>query len=310
VVEPSGRQVVLAAHDQQMVATEVGAGLRAYRAGDDEILDGYGPQEMCSGGRGQILVPWPNRLGGGRFSFDGRAFQAPLNEVDKGNAIHGLVRWANWAVPDHTIQPWTPQTPPDTVQLTFRLHPQPGWGWPLDLRVTYRLAAGSGLEVRTSATNIGDRPCPIGLGWHPYLRTAVDATRLTVPARTVYTSDERGLPTGRLTVEGTEVDFTAGRIIGTDRLDHCYTDLPRDDRGRASVMVDRDDGRRIRVWGDAHVSHFMVFTGDTLAPQRRRRGLAVEPMTCAPDMLNSGDGLTVLEPGRTFDVTWGIDPYS
>lgn len=310
MVEPSGRQVRLAAHDQDLVAVEVGGGLRTYRAGEDEILDGYGPGERCSGGRGQLLAPWPNRLAGGRYSFGGDAYQAPINEVDKGNAIHGLVRWANWTVPDTTIQPWTPQTPPDTVQLTYRLHPQPGWGWPLDLRVTYRLAADQGLEVRTSATNVGDRPCPFGLGWHPYIRTVVDYTRITVPAGTVYEADERGLPTGRRPVAGTQLDFSAVRSIGSAELDHCYTDLERDANGRASVIVDREDGRRIRVWGDARISHFMVFTGDTLAPERRRRGLAVEPMTCAPDMLNSGDGLVVLEPGRTMDVTWGIDPYS
>jgi aldose 1-epimerase len=41
---------------------------------------------------------------------------------------------------------------------------------------------------------------------------------------------------------------------------------------------------------------------------RRRRGLAVEPMTAAPDMLRSGDGLVVLDPGQEWSGTWGISP--
>jgi len=49
-------------------------------------------------------------------------------------------------------------------------------------------------------------------------------------------------------------------------------------------------------------------TGDTLDPARRRRGLAVEPMTCAPNAFASGEGLLVLEPGESFIGRWGICP--
>lgn len=283
---------------------EVGGGLRLYRAGGDDILDGYAEDDQCAGGRGQLLSPWPNRLAGGRFAFGGVSYQAPLSEADKGNAIHGLVRWANWSPPPGAA-------PEGGVSLSYRLHPQPGWGWTLDLRVDHRLDAERGLEVRTSVTNVSDRPCPIGIGWHPYVRTDVDRTRLTVPAGTVYDSDDRGLPTGRRPVEGTDLDFRAGRVIGRARLDRCFTGLERDADGRVVVTVERHDGRVIRWWADRAFSHVMVFTGDTLADEsRRRHGLAVEPMTCAPDMLNSGDGMHILEPGSTFDATWGIDPFS
>jgi aldose 1-epimerase len=50
----------------------------------------------------------------------------------------------------------------------------------------------------------------------------------------------------------------------------------------------------------------MVFTGDTLPPERRRRGVAVEPMTCAADAFNSGDGLVALGPGERLAGAWGI----
>jgi aldose 1-epimerase len=45
----------------------------------------------------------------------------------------------------------------------------------------------------------------------------------------------------------------------------------------------------------------MLFTGDSLAdPARRRQGLGVEPMTCAPNALQTGVGLHVLAPGESF----------
>jgi aldose 1-epimerase len=48
--------------DQKAVVVEVGGGLRSYSAGGRAVVDGYGANEMSSPGRGQALIPWPNRL--------------------------------------------------------------------------------------------------------------------------------------------------------------------------------------------------------------------------------------------------------
>jgi hypothetical protein len=32
-------------------------------------------------------------------------------------------------------------------------------------------------------------------------------------------------------------------------------------------------------------------------------------MTCAPDMLRSGDGRLILEPGQTFAAAWGLQTF-
>src|SRR5258708_139208 len=96
VPSPSGRQLLLAAHAQDGVMVEVGGGLRLYGAGGLDVLDSYGEDEVCSGGRGQFLAPWPNRLGDGAFEWQGHGYQTALSEPSRHNAIHGLVRWANW----------------------------------------------------------------------------------------------------------------------------------------------------------------------------------------------------------------------
>ncbi|MEV5974747.1 hypothetical protein [Streptomyces sp. NPDC051921] len=58
------------------------------------------------------------------------------------------------------------------------------------------------------------------------------------------------------------------------------------------------------------VVHVQVYTGDTLAePERRRRGVAVEAMSCPPDAFRSGTDLTVLEPGATHVLRWGLNPW-
>ena len=51
----------------------------------------------------------------------------------------------------------------------------------------------------------------------------------------------------------------------------------------------------------------MLFPGDLLADVNRR-SLGIEPMTCAPNAFQSGDGLITLEPGESFAAAWGIEP--
>jgi aldose 1-epimerase len=302
-VQPSGRQVELASGAQRAVVTEVGAGLRTYAVDGIDVLDGYAEHEMCSGGRGQLLIPWPNRIGDGRYHFGGTDHQTPLSEPERGNAIHGLVRWANWKLD---------QRGPDHVIATHVLHPQVGYPFTLGLEVTYTLS-GTGLVVAVAATNLGSEPLPYGLGQHPYftVRTdLVDAAVLRVPATSVLEADARGLPTGRsLAVAGTERDYRQPRPIGTTVLDTCYTDLERDADGLVRVAVAHPDGSpTITVWMDAPFGFVMIFSGDTLAAARMRRGVAIEPMTCAPDAFRSGLGLLVLDPGRRSTAVWGVTP--
>ena len=105
LIAPSGEQITIAAGDQQAVIVEVGGGLRSYSAGGRELVDGYSADEMSSSGRGQVLIPWPNRLQDGSYEFDKRHHQLPLNEPERRNAIHGLVRWSAWTAAERRATP-------------------------------------------------------------------------------------------------------------------------------------------------------------------------------------------------------------
>ncbi len=295
---PSGNQYEIVHGDQRAVIVEVGGGLRVYETGGGPVLDGYEADEQCSGGRGQVLMPWPNRLRDGRYEWQGSTQQLPLTEVEAGNAIHGLVRWASWTASERG---------PDSIVMSHRLHPQPGWPGTLDLRIEYRLT-DDGLSVTTRGENTGAEACPFGAGFHPYFRlgaSTVDELALSVPARTRVESDERGLPTGRTSVAGSRFDYRSGRQIGDARLDDCFTDLDRDPDGRAHAELSFE-GRSASLWVDEAYAYLMIFTGDTLAPERRRHGLAVEPMSCPADALRSGEGIVTLQPGEAFTGTWGV----
>lgn len=297
---PSGEQIEISWGDQRAVAVTVGGGLRRYEAAGQPVLDGYAEDAICDGARGQLLVPWPNRIRSGRYEFEGRHFQLPLTEPEKGTAIHGLARWVPWQVLRRDTT---------TASLGLELPPQPGYPFQLMLEVTYRLDAG-GLRVSQRATNIGARACPYASGAHPYLAAApglVDEWDLTLPARTALVTDNQQIPVATQPVAGSELDFRTARRVGDLRLDAAFTDLERAADGTVTVTFSRE-GRAIRLWVDGAHEYLMVFTGDTLAPDRQRRGLAIEPMTCAPDAFRSLAGLRVLGPGETVVAEWGITP--
>lgn len=295
----SGKQITITAGDLRAVIVEVGGGLRSYCADGQELLDGYRADEMSSSGRGQVLIPWPNRLQDGNYEFDGRRHQLPLNEPERRNAIHGLVRWANWTIAEQERH---------RAVMEYVLHPQPGYPFTLAISIEYAVS-DNGLTVRTTATNIGADRCPYGSGAHPYLTfgtPTIDHLMLRVPARTMLRSDERGLPVGTKAVAGTQYDFQQPRQIGSTQLDTAFTDLARDQDGFARVELrDPNRGTQVFFWVDRSYPYLMLFTGDPL-PDVNRRSLAVEPMTCPPNAFRTGDALVRLEPGSSFTGTWGI----
>jgi aldose 1-epimerase len=293
---PSGFQAELVHGDQRAVVVGVGGGVRTYYVGEREVLDGYGVDEECTSGRGQVLIPWPNRIEDGAYEFDGERHQLPLNDPEHRNTIHGLVRGEPWTVAEQERS---------RALMTYGLEPQSGYPFSLALELEYSLS-DDGLRVQTTATNVGREAAPYGAGAHPYLRAGnatVDSATLRIPARTVLHSNDRGVPVGREPVEGSEFDFRRPRPIGATVLDHAFTDLERGEDGLARVEL----ADQVSLWVDQTYPYLMVFTGDPLADVARR-SLAVEPMTCPPNAFRSGEGVIRLEPGKSAMSTWGIIP--
>ncbi|MGC1349472.1 MAG: hypothetical protein WA858_06805, partial [Xanthobacteraceae bacterium] len=166
-----------------------------------------------------------------------------------------------------------------------------------------------GLRVRTTTTNLGSERCPYGHGAHPYLTlgtATIDRLFLTLPARTVLHSDQRGIPVDSKAVEGAGYDFRRSRRIGSTVLDHAFTDLQRDENGIACVKLqDPDSGFQVLLWVDHSYPYLMLFSGDPL-PDVGRRSLAIEPMSCPPNAFRTGVSLIWLESGCSCTGTWGI----
>jgi len=298
----SGTQWTVESDGHRAVVVEVGGVLRGYTAGDREILDGFGTDEITPACAGQVLAPWPNRIRDGQYTFEGKAYQLSLTEPARHNAIHGLANWTRWRLAEQTA---------GSVTLEYDLPAQEGYPWSLLLRTRWSVGA-DGLRCDQEVTNTGTENAPWGYSVHPYLQltgVAVDDVLLRVPGRTRVLADARLLPIGAVKVAGTEYDFTEPRRVGDAVLDTTFGDIDADADGGSSVTIAAPDGSaQVEIWGDANFKWWQVFTGDTLSGERFRRSLAIEPMTCPPDAFRSGRDLIVLEPGSTWSASWGIRP--
>lgn len=300
MVFPSGEQYEIAAAGYRAVVTESGAALRVLSYGERDLVDGFAEDQMSPGGRGQLLMPWPNRIRDGKFSFGGRDLQLALTEPKRSHASHGLARWAAWTLEEHTT---------NSVSLVYRVMAQTGYPWTVDLHVLYDLGA-DGLTVTQTATNLSGEPAPYACGSHPYIAvgTGIDHLELTLPAGTRILADDRLIPVETVPVDA-EHDFRAGRPIGAAVFNEAYGDLERVDGIATTILRDPGIGHGVALWVDEQIPWLMIYSADD-APGLERRSLAVEPMTAPANAFNSGVDLVTLapagSPGDELSVTWGI----
>lgn len=221
------------------------------------------------------MLPWTNRLDGGRFPAHGQVFHLPVNRPDEGNALHGLSRDAPWAVDSAT---------PDTAVLTQQMRAGP---FDYAARLELRLAPG-GLSMTMELRNTGTDPCPMGLGWHPWFaRPPRCALRFAATHR--LEKDARNLPTGAVPSPG--IDAAVDSFLGFDGH------FPGWD-GTATLRRP-DLTLTLRATG-AWAHNIQVF-----APDDHREALCLEPVSHLPDVINRPQlaeygAMRVLAPGEAM----------
>jgi aldose 1-epimerase len=278
------------------IITEVAAGLRFLEVDGVQLVESFPEESTPPLGCGTVLVPWPNRVEDGVWRLDGVRQQLDLTEPDRHNAIHGLLR--------HTAYRPVAQEA-DAVTLAATVFPQHGYPFQLDTTVSYRLV-DYGLAVTHRIENVGPGRAPVAVGAHPYLRIGDVPTSelvLTLAATSHFEVDARLNPIHEHPVEGTDYDFRSGRRVDELRLDDGFGGvLTRDGIGRHRLAA--ADGRFVELWQDAAFGYVQVFT--TRMFPGRQLAIAIEPMTAPAGALNSGQGLTWLEPGEAWSVMWGV----
>lgn len=148
----------------------------------------YEPEDWPRGGA-YPLIPFHNRIRGGRFAFDGREYALDTHPTEP-NALHGPASRPAWQTEqraDHAARLW--------------LDWQPDRRWPFAFHAEQRFElTASGLLLSLSVTNTGTGAMPAGLGWHPYF---TKCTGIAVAAQRDWHLDDGYFPTGTWQVPAT-----------------------------------------------------------------------------------------------------------
>lgn len=295
-----GELITLAAGDYRAEVSTLGAILESLTLGGRDLLVRNPPSGPMRFYRGAIVAPWPNRIGDGCYTWDGQELQTPITEVERGNALHGLVSFQAFAVTAREEA---------AVELVTELFPTPGYPFHLLLRVRHALDAEAGLRTTVTAENVGQDDAPYGVCPHPYLVAGpepLDTWSLQVRLGTVLTvTEDRLLPTGTAPIApGDPFDFAAPRVIGDLFIDHAFTDLG--DGDGVTVTVTAPGGTGVELTAGPDLPWLQIHTGDRPEPEDDRLGLAVEPMSCPPDAFRSGTDVIRLEPDTAHETSWAI----
>jgi aldose 1-epimerase len=307
----SGIQHTLRSGAYEAVIASVGASLRALRHDGRDLVVPFEADELRPGYRGTTLAPWPNRVVDGRYSFGGTDHQLALTEPGRGHALHGLSPWLDFHVTDRGA---------DHVTLSATIEPQAGYPWRVEVTTTYSLST-DGLTQSVRARNDSAEPAPWGTGPHPYLvagSSPLDEWTFRLPADDVLlVTDSRLIPTSLTPVaeaDAARFDYREARVLGGVEIDHAYSGLGRDADGFTTATLTDASGAGVAMTWDEACPWVQIHTADLpggdITPGHRA-GLAVEPMTCAPDAYNAATydydaGLIVLEPGAESAASWRI----
>lgn len=300
----SGTQHTLRSGEYEAVIASIGATLRSLTHAGRELVLSFDADEVRPGFRGATLAPWPNRVADGTYDFAGDTHVLALSDPGRPNALHGLASWLDFAVVAESV---------DSVTLAATVVPQTGYPWRVRVETTFALS-DNGLTQTVVATNESNDRAPYGTGPHPYLvagPSALDTWTFTLDAAQVLeVTPDTLAPVKLVDVAGSDrFDWRAPRVIGTAAVDHAFTGL-----GASVARVSDPAGTGVEMTWDAECPWVQVYTCDKpegAADPTHRTGLAVEPMTCAPDAFNADrypydTGLRVIEPGAHVTASWRI----
>lgn len=246
-----------------------------------------------------ILFPWPNRMAGSHFTWQGQQYSAPVTEPATGASLHGFACRSPWRVVDSSH---------DTLVGEWVLSqdsPETAANWPADagIRVTYRVEP-TRLNVTAHVFSADGRDLPFGLGFHPYFRVPgpfgqwllqCDATQ-TWPLRDM-------VPAGHPVPVPPELDFRKARRVGEHHLDDVLTGLPEAEgmQRRAALL---SMASALTITSDPSFREFVLFTPSS------RDAVAIEPYTCTTNAMNlpaDEGGWRVLPSGETATFAWQVD---
>ncbi|MGK9369956.1 aldose 1-epimerase [Melioribacter sp. Ez-97] len=242
------------------------------------------------------MCPYVGRVDRGKYVFNGSEYQLPVNYPEEGNSSHGLLFDKPFEVAETKNDGNFAE-----IVLVYEYRKE-NEGYPFDFNITivHRIEKGKGYSCVTKIENLSDTGIPVADGWHPYfdLNEKIDNLKLQLDSDEMILTDENRMPASRIKYG----EFRALKNLGDTFFDNCFTLIPENGFVNTFLINERED-LRIKIWqeaGRAKYNYLVIYT----PPDRRT--IAIEPMTSNVNAFNNGEGLIILEPGRSFETAFGI----
>jgi aldose 1-epimerase len=281
---------------------EFGAILLSATFGGVNVIEGYTTPEDLEAlhwAKNVVLYPFPNRMEDGKYEFEGKLYQFPINNAATNNAIHGLGKTKL-----HRVSSLVTAANYASITCTYEyVGHQEYYPFPFRFDIEFFMSDGNNMEIKMSFKNTGKGNLPVGIGWHPYfsLSENIADTELQMPDIQWIEIDERMLPTGE---KRPYTDFVSLRKIGDTSLDNGFYIANQQEPFGVTLASERG---KLRYWqevGQDKYNFIQIFT------PLHRTCIALEPMTCNINAFNNGDGLKILSPNETLSGVFGYNFYN
>lgn len=251
-----------------------------------EVLDRYTDIDQFNNDpmyKNCFLLPFPNRVNKGMYTFEGTTYQLPINEPARGHALHGLLFQYPFSYKEtkenetNTTALFSVEIPKDTFA---------GYPYAFSISLQFVLEEKK-LTISATVTNNDNRNLPYGVGWHPYLtlHKKIDECDLDLPSTTELEANDVLIPTEKQKT----INPISGNL-GDKTFDTCFTNLSGYQTRFGNIIL----------FQDSSMDFLQVYTPEA------RDSIAIEPMSCAPNAFNNGFGLLSVKPSESFTHSFGL----
>ncbi|MBC8110835.1 MAG: hypothetical protein H7Y04_07230 [Verrucomicrobia bacterium] len=243
------------------------------------VIDGVSEDELPENSwyRSSFLFPFPGRIRDGKYTFEGKTYQLPINETSRNNALHGLVF-------DKKFMPEV--IGDETLALKYSYDGSlEGYPFPFEISIFYTAPVSGNFGWKVTIKNTGVSNLPYGFGWHPYFNTGtpVDKLNISFPATSGFESDKQMIPTGkRLPAKQFSRQYSKkdATNLNNTNYDNCFG------IGWKKEILLADAEKNLLLTMQQNQFDFVQ-----LYTPPDRQSIAIEPQTCLANAFNEKNSL-------------------
>ncbi|MEB3178823.1 MAG: aldose epimerase [Nostocaceae cyanobacterium] len=261
------------ANSQLEVVPERGGIITRWSVQGKEILyldeERFANPELSVRGGNPILFPICGNLPNNTYTYNGKRYTLKQ---------HGFARDLPWETAGEVTQEGV------SIKLSLNSNEQTKAVYPFDFQLGFKYRIeGNSLHIYQQFTNLLDEPLPFSCGFHPYFLTQ-DKTQLefAIPAQE-YTNHK----TGEI------VPFSGNFDFSQDEIDVAFKQLS----GNSAAVTDHSRRLKLTLEYSDFYSTLVFWT------LKGKDFYCLEPWSAARNSINTGENLTVLEPGASYQTS-------